>query len=67
MWKVSKALKITVEFRNRLPRLRFGQFTESEKATAKHDVESMRYLSYIMYPLCLGGAIYSLLYTPHKR
>lgn len=27
----------------------------------------MRYLSYVMYPLCFGGAIYSLLYVPHKR
>jgi hypothetical protein len=27
----------------------------------------MKYLSYIMYPLCIAGAIYSLLYTPHKR
>ncbi len=25
-----------------------------------------RYLSYVLYPLCLGGAVYSLVYTPHK-
>ncbi|XP_021962765.1 cleft lip and palate transmembrane protein 1-like protein [Folsomia candida] len=67
MWKVSKALKVTIEWKKgSLPRLCFGKFTESEMATAKHDVESMQYLSYIMYPLCLGGAVYSLLYTPHK-
>jgi hypothetical protein len=26
----------------------------------------MRYLSYVLYPLCFGGAVYSLVYTPHK-
>ncbi|KFB44595.1 AGAP001492-PA-like protein [Anopheles sinensis] len=26
----------------------------------------MQYLSYVLYPLCIGGAIYSLLYLPHK-
>merc|ERR1739845_111155 len=26
----------------------------------------MRYLSYILIPLLSGGAVYSLLYTPHK-
>ena len=26
----------------------------------------MRYLSYILYPLCIGGAVYSLVYVPHK-
>jgi len=66
IWKVTKAFKIKVEFSRGLPRLHFGTFTDSEKATAEHDVESMRYLSYLFYPLITGGAIYSLLYTPHK-
>ena len=39
---------------------------EAEKTTEKFDSEAMRYLSYILIPLLLGGAIYSLLYTPHK-
>ena len=26
----------------------------------------MRYLSYVLYPLCIGGAVYSLVYVPHK-
>ena len=40
--------------------------TESEKSTEEFDSESMRYLSYILYPLCIGGAVYSLVYVPHK-
>lgn len=27
----------------------------------------MKYLSYILYPLCIGGAVYSLIYVQHKR
>lgn len=42
------------------------EISESEKQTDKYDAESMKYLSYILYPLCLGGAIYSLIYQPHK-
>ncbi|CAL8100685.1 unnamed protein product [Orchesella dallaii] len=66
VWKVTKAFKVSVVFEKGIPRLKFGQLSETEKLTAQHDIESMRYLSYIMYPLCLGGAMYSLLYVPHK-
>ena len=27
----------------------------------------MKKLSYVLYPLCIGGAIYSLLYNTHKK
>ena len=39
---------------------------KAEQTTEKFDSEAMRYLSYILLPLLVGGAIYSLLYTPHK-
>lgn len=38
----------------------------AEQQTQQYDREGMRYLSYLLYPLCLGGAIYSLLYQPHR-
>lgn len=34
--------------------------------TKKHDEVAMRYLSYALYPLVGGYAIYSLLYKSHK-
>ena len=40
--------------------------SEAEQTTEKFDSEAMRYLSFILIPLLIGGAIYSLLYTPHK-
>ncbi|WAR11978.1 CLP1L-like protein [Mya arenaria] len=29
-------------------------------------IEAMKYLSYVLYPLCIGGAGYSLMYVQHK-
>ncbi|MCL4128365.1 UNVERIFIED_CONTAM: hypothetical protein GTU68_059357 [Idotea baltica] len=63
MWKVKKAFHVGLDgwrpvFRRVL--------TKEESNTKDLDTEGLRYLSYIMYPLCLGGAVYSLLYTPHK-
>lgn len=39
----------------------------AEVKTREFDAESMRYLSYLLYPIVIGGAMYSLLYQPHKR
>lgn len=30
-------------------------------------LQAMRYLSYLLYPLCVGGAVYSLLNVKYKR
>ena len=40
--------------------------TDGEKNTEEFDAKAMKYLRYVLYPLCLAGAVYSLLYTPHK-
>lgn len=62
-WKLKKALKIEIigwkfTIRNR---------TEAEKQTDAYDSKFMKYLSlYILTPLVIGGAIYSILYTEHK-
>ncbi|KAH1002353.1 hypothetical protein HUJ04_008445 [Dendroctonus ponderosae] len=42
--------------------------TESaaEAETREYDEECMKFLSYLLTPLCLAAAIYSLLYLPHK-
>ncbi|XP_017793089.1 PREDICTED: cleft lip and palate transmembrane protein 1-like protein [Habropoda laboriosa] len=57
MWKLRKVLKL---------RLKKGDNNMAEIKTREFDTESMRYLSYMLYPLVVGGAIYSLLYKPHK-
>merc|ERR1712157_711979 len=39
---------------------------EKEKATAEYDAESIKYLSYLLWPLCIGGACYSLYFMEHQ-
>ncbi|XP_050540536.1 lipid scramblase CLPTM1L [Daktulosphaira vitifoliae] len=62
IWKVFKI--IPVDWR----KLKFKQVTlnRAELDTKKFDAESMKYLSYVLYPLCIGAAIYSLVYEPQK-
>uniref|UniRef100_A0A8B9KIG9 Lipid scramblase CLPTM1L n=1 Tax=Astyanax mexicanus TaxID=7994 RepID=A0A8B9KIG9_ASTMX len=37
-----------------------------EHATEEHDSKAMKFLSYLLYPLCISGAIYSFLYLKNK-
>lgn len=50
-------------------KLKFKQLNlnRAEEDTKKYEAESMNYLSYVLYPLCVGSAIYSLIYEPQKR
>jgi len=70
IWKVTVAFKIRLVFGPSffsLPRIKFDTETSaSEKETKEIDAVAMSYLAYLLYPLCIGGAAYSLLYTPHK-
>uniref|UniRef100_A0A915I7N0 Lipid scramblase CLPTM1L n=1 Tax=Romanomermis culicivorax TaxID=13658 RepID=A0A915I7N0_ROMCU len=68
LWKLSKAFKVTIDFRGKFgsPRLRFGLVSKQEQETADFDAQGMHYLVYILTPLCISGAVYSLLYVPHK-
>lgn len=66
LWKCKKILKIEiglngVSFKSNV------EEKESERLTKEIDREGMRYLTYLLYPLCLAGATYSLIYQPHKR
>merc|ERR1711972_676942 len=62
MWKGTKALHVSIS----LSGIKFGEDSKVEANTAELDSVAMRYLSWVLYPLLTGGAIYSLLYTPHK-
>lgn len=68
LWKCKKILKMRIGWRG----VTFGKSSEpanaaSEELTKQIDREGMRYLLYLLYPLCIGGAVYSLIYHPQKR
>ncbi|XP_071575880.1 lipid scramblase CLPTM1L isoform X1 [Temnothorax nylanderi] len=69
LWKLKKMSRVElISSGSILPRIRFktDRIDAAEVKTREFDAESMRYLSYLLYPLVIIGAIYSLLYQPHK-
>ncbi|EEZ99580.1 lipid scramblase CLPTM1L [Tribolium castaneum] len=65
-WKVSKVLKKSIKWDGGLKFSKGEEESAEELQTRKYDEECMKYLCYLLYPLCAGAAIYSLLYQPHK-
>jgi len=65
-WKVKKALKIKITWTSWIPSVSFKDKSKSEQETEEFDQQAMRYLSYALYPLLFGSAVYSLVYQPHK-
>uniref|UniRef100_A0A3Q2P5N5 Lipid scramblase CLPTM1L n=1 Tax=Fundulus heteroclitus TaxID=8078 RepID=A0A3Q2P5N5_FUNHE len=67
VWKVKKAFKIQVFWKGAKPSfLQFGKLDESERRTEEYDTLAMKYLSYLLYPLCIGGALYALIFLRYK-
>lgn len=68
-WKVTKAMDVDIvrPTPTSLPRLRIKSKQSSLKSeTARHDADAMRYMSYVLYPLCAVYAVYSLRTHEHK-
>ncbi|KAK7114533.1 hypothetical protein V1264_000586 [Littorina saxatilis] len=67
LWKVKKVYKLKVRRTGFISfTWEFGETTAKERETEEFDNQAMKYLSYVLYPLVAGGAVYSLLYVPHK-
>lgn len=66
IWKVTKAFKLTITWRGWLPKVQVGTTTDQEKETEAIDAKAMKYLWYVLYPLCAAGAVYSLMYVEHR-
>lgn len=71
IWKLLKALKVHIEWpskRNKkwFPRIVFGDSKAEEIRTKSFDNKALKYLMYLMVPLVILGALYSLVYVPHK-
>ncbi|XP_041932897.1 cleft lip and palate transmembrane protein 1-like protein isoform X2 [Alosa sapidissima] len=66
VWKVKKAFKIQIIWKGLRPTFLLGKSDESERRTEEYDTLAMKYLSYLLYPLCIGGAVYALVYVKYK-
>ena len=67
IWKITKAMKVTVQWRNGIPVPHFeDRASYSNSETKKHDAQAMKYLSYVIYPLVIGYSIYALVNESHK-
>ncbi|VDL59291.1 unnamed protein product [Hymenolepis diminuta] len=62
-WKLCRMAKVTFTFCGGIV---VGQRSKEEKETDELDAHFMGRLTLLMVPLCIGGAIYSLLYMPHR-
>lgn len=62
VWKVFKVYKIQLQWRG----LKVNKMDEEERKTVEYDTQASRYLSYLVYPLCISGAIFSLAYLRQK-
>lgn len=66
VWKVCKVFKINVHLTSFRSIVHFSKLNEAERKTAEYDSQAWRYLSYLVYPLFVSGALFSLAYLHYK-
>lgn len=70
VWKLCKAVKFEKFGEGRLfgfiPWFKMSDRESYSRRTKEYDDQAMKYLGYVMYPLVVGYAIYSLKYQKHK-
>ncbi|XP_008321633.1 cleft lip and palate transmembrane protein 1-like protein isoform X4 [Cynoglossus semilaevis] len=64
VWKVCKVFKIQLQLKS--SKFPVKRLDEEERKTVEYDAQASRYLSYLVYPLCISGAIFSLGYLRQK-
>ncbi|KAG7474827.1 cleft lip and palate transmembrane 1 [Solea senegalensis] len=62
VFKVFKVFKLQCK----LSKLHVNKLDDEERKTVDYDTQASRYLSYLVYPLCISGAIFSLGYLRQK-
>lgn len=64
VWKVFKVFKI--QLHRKSARFHVNKLDEDERKTVEYDAQASRYLSYLVYPLCISGGVFSLAYLRQK-
>nr|CAG4645411.1 EOG090X032C [Lynceus sp. MCZ IZ 141354] len=70
IWKIKKVVDVKLDRTQTffgLPRIVFAEKTSYVASqTKEYDMMAFKYLSWLLYPLLIGYAIYSLVYQEHK-
>ncbi|XP_076016827.1 lipid scramblase CLPTM1L-like isoform X2 [Genypterus blacodes] len=66
VWKLFKVFKVQLQWKNSKSLIQVIKLDEEERKTMEYDTQASRYLSYLVYPLCTSGAIFSLAYLRQK-
>ncbi|KAM3614393.1 uncharacterized protein V6R79_013391 [Siganus canaliculatus] len=64
VWKLFKVFNIQMQWKS--TKLHVKKLDEEERKTVEYDSQASRYLSYLVYPLCISGAIFSMAYLRQK-
>ncbi|CAH0518133.1 unnamed protein product [Peronospora belbahrii] len=64
VWKIKKALVFSRDASNKL--VVSGAKSYEDSPTAEHDRVAVAHLSYVLYPLVVGQALFTLVYGVHK-
>ncbi|KAF7665176.1 hypothetical protein LDENG_00152040 [Lucifuga dentata] len=67
VWKLFKVFKIQLQWKKSKSLIHVNKLDEEERKTLEYDTQASRYLSYLVYPLCISGAIFSLTYLRQKN
>ncbi|KAI4336431.1 hypothetical protein L6164_014960 [Bauhinia variegata] len=66
-WKIGKAMHIEIDRTGRIPMLRLrDRESYVQNKTKEYDDIAMKYLSYVLFLLVAGFAVYSLMYERHR-
>ncbi|XP_026149759.1 cleft lip and palate transmembrane protein 1-like protein [Mastacembelus armatus] len=65
VWKVFKVFKVQLQWKS--SKLHVNKLDEEERKTVEYDTQASTYLSYLVYPLCFSGAVFSLAYLRQKN
>lgn len=71
LWKIHKVIDIKLNRENKLfgviPRVQFeDKSTYTESHTKEYDMLAFKYLSWLLYPLLVCYAVYSIMYLEHR-
>ncbi|KAF3839983.1 hypothetical protein F7725_018700, partial [Dissostichus mawsoni] len=72
VWKLFTVYKVQFQWRSSKLHsassltVKVNKLDEEERKTVEYDKQASRYLSYLVYPLCISGAIFSLAYLRQK-